>query len=304
MSERPSLSTASTTRPLPRLRSADRQQLIPALPLENLLEQDPQARLVWDFCLGLDLSSLYEPIPARAGGPGRAAIDPRLGVALWLYATLEGVGSARALAWLCGNHHAFRWLVGGVSVNHPTLSDFRVAHVAGLDPVLTHALAVLGAPELVDLNRVAHDGSASGPAPGRPPAGANPPLRNTARKPRNRSADSKGTRQHGGVRQRPGAEAGPGAVVGARAAAGEGGRLVVGDRAQRSSRVAAAQRGGAARGGGAGGRRAGQRGSGWSIRRSEGGQGPSAPSAPAGQGPKPSSSTPSALQPAKVSWMV
>ncbi len=75
-----------------------------------------------------------------------------------MYATLEGVGSARALAWLCANHHAFRWLVGGVSVNHPTLSDFRVAHVAGLDPVLTHALAVLRAPELVDLNRVAHDG--------------------------------------------------------------------------------------------------------------------------------------------------
>ncbi len=76
--------TASTTRPLPRLRTADRQQLIPAMPLENLLEQDRQARLVWDFCLGLDLSSLYEPIPARAGGPGRAAIDPRLGVALCL----------------------------------------------------------------------------------------------------------------------------------------------------------------------------------------------------------------------------
>jgi transposase len=152
------LSTESTTRPPPRLRTADRQQLIPAMPLENLLEQDHQARLVWDFCLGLDLSSLYEKIRSREGGPGRAAIDPRLCIALWLYATLEGVGSARTLAWLCEIHNAFRWLVGGVSVNHHTLSDFRVAHVALLDQVLTHSVAVLREQELVDLNRVAHDG--------------------------------------------------------------------------------------------------------------------------------------------------
>src|SRR5947209_13784282 len=145
-------------RPPPRLRLADRQQVIPAMPLDDLLDTDHQARVVWDFCLGLDLSDLYDRIHSREGGPGRAAIDPRLCVALWLYATLEGVGSARALAWLCDNHNAFRWLVGGVSVNHHTLSDFRVAHVELLDKVLTHSVAVLREQELVDLNRVAHDG--------------------------------------------------------------------------------------------------------------------------------------------------
>ena len=31
-------------------------------------------------------------------GPGRAAIAPEVLFALWLYATLEGLGSARALA--------------------------------------------------------------------------------------------------------------------------------------------------------------------------------------------------------------
>jgi transposase len=158
MSEFPSLSMQSTIQPPPRLRTADRQQIIPAMSLENLLEQDHQARLVWDFCLGLDLSCLYDQIRSREGGPGRAAIDPRLCVALWLYATLEGVGSARALAWLCSNHNAFRWLVGGVSVNHHTLSDFRVEHGAVLDKVLTHSVAVLREQDLVDLNRVAHDG--------------------------------------------------------------------------------------------------------------------------------------------------
>jgi len=145
-------------RPPPRLRTPDRQQILPALALEDLLDTDHQARVVWDFCLGLDLQPLADLVRSREGGPGRAAIDPRLCVALWLYATLEGVGSARALAWLCSNHNAFRWLCGGVSVNHHTLSDFRVGHVDLLDRLLTHSVAVLREQGLVDLNRVAHDG--------------------------------------------------------------------------------------------------------------------------------------------------
>ena len=145
-------------RPPPRLRSPDRQLILPALALEDLLDSDHQARVVWDFCRGLDLQPLADAIRSREGGPGRAAIDPRLCVALWLYATLEGVGSARALAWLCSHHNAFRWLCGGVSVNHHTLSDFRVGHPDLLDRLLTHSVAVLREQGLVDLNRVAHDG--------------------------------------------------------------------------------------------------------------------------------------------------
>src|SRR5947209_13975829 len=145
-------------RPAPRLRTVDRQQIIPAMPLEDLLETDDQARRVWDFCLGLDLAPLYDRIGSRVGGPGHPAIDPRIGVAVWLYATLEGVGSARALAWLCENHNAFRWLAGGVAVNHHTLADFRVGHLEFLDDLLTHSVAVLREQDLVDLNRVALDG--------------------------------------------------------------------------------------------------------------------------------------------------
>ena len=145
-------------RPPPRLRSVDRDQLIPAMPLEQLLDSDHQARLVWDFCRGLDLTPLYDRIRSRLGGPGHPALDPRIGVALWLYATLEGVGSARALDSLCGHHNAFRWLAGGVSVNYHTLADFRVGHIDLLDSVLTHSVAVLREQGLVDLNRVALDG--------------------------------------------------------------------------------------------------------------------------------------------------
>src|SRR5215831_15965932 len=145
-------------RPPPRLRTVDRQQFIPAMPLEQLLDRDHQARLVWDFCAGLDLTRLYDGIRSRVGGPGHPALDPRIGVALWLYATLEGVGSARALDYLCTHHNAFRWLCGGVSVNYHTLADFRVAHLDFLDALLTHSVAVLREQGLVDLNRVAVDG--------------------------------------------------------------------------------------------------------------------------------------------------
>ena len=144
--------------PRPRFRPADRQQLIPAMLLEDLLTSDHQARVVWQFVLGLDLASLYAGIRSVEGGPGRPPIDPRILVALWLSATLEGVGSARALNYLCTEHHAFRWLCGGVSVNYHTLSDFRVDHLEFLDALLTHSVAVLREQELVDLNRVAQDG--------------------------------------------------------------------------------------------------------------------------------------------------
>src|SRR5215475_5305727 len=99
MSDRPPAADSGAPPPRkPRLRTADRQQIIPSMPLEDLLETDHQARLVWDFCKRLDLSALYDSVRSRAGGPGHPAIDPLVCVALWLYATLEGVGSARALA--------------------------------------------------------------------------------------------------------------------------------------------------------------------------------------------------------------
>lgn len=145
-------------KPKPRLRCVDRQRVIPAMPLENLLDEDHQARLVWEYALGVDLSPLYDKIRSVEGGPGHPALDPRIGFALWLYATLEGVGSARALCWLCQHHNAFRWLVGGVSVNYHTLADFRGEHSDFLDAVLTHSVALLREQDLVDLNRVAQDG--------------------------------------------------------------------------------------------------------------------------------------------------
>ena len=145
--------------PPPRLRSPDRTAVLDATPINGLLDDDHQARVVWEFCRQLDVTPLTAPLRSRDGRPGRAALDPRLAIALWLYAILEGVGSARQLARLCAQHNAFRWLCGGVTVNYHTLADVRVEHLDFLDALLTHSVAVLREQGLVDLNRVAHDGT-------------------------------------------------------------------------------------------------------------------------------------------------
>jgi transposase len=145
--------------PPPRLVTADRRQIeLRPFDLESLLPPEHRARAIWAMVEGLDLTKFYEPIVARGSEPGRPAIDPKLLVALWLYATSEGVGSARELARLCAAHDAYRWLCGGVAVNYHTLSDFRVGHEAALDALLTQVLAAMLHRGLVKLERVAHDG--------------------------------------------------------------------------------------------------------------------------------------------------
>jgi transposase len=126
--------------------------------LDELLSEEHEARIVWAYISSLDLSGLYEPIQAVEDGPGHAPADPRILLALWLYATLRGVGSARELNRLCPQHAAYRWICGGVSMNYHTLSDFRTQHVELLDRLLTESVASLMAQGLVTLDRVAQDG--------------------------------------------------------------------------------------------------------------------------------------------------
>ena len=144
---------------VPRLVVPNRAQMeLRTVDLESLLPPDHPARAVWEFVESLDLSLLYEEVQSVEGGAGRPAIDPRIYLALWLYATIEGVGSARALERLTHQHDAYRWILGGVSVNYHSLSDFRVQHEEFLDQVLTHSVAVLMEQELVTLKRVSQDG--------------------------------------------------------------------------------------------------------------------------------------------------
>jgi transposase len=151
----------SAARPVgaPRLRKAERRQVsLRPISLEDLLPPDHRARFVWAFAERLDLSALYGAIKAVEGRPGHPPADPRLLLALWLYATVEGVGSARELDRLCREHTGFEWLCGGVGMNHTTLADFRIAHGAVLERLLVDSVAAMLKCGHASLDRVAQDG--------------------------------------------------------------------------------------------------------------------------------------------------
>jgi transposase len=142
-----------------RLREPERDQIaLRVVDIDSLIGQEHAARVIWAYVEKLDLSELEASIKAREHTPGQAPASPRLLLALWLYATSEGVGSARALARLCESHDAYRWLCGGVSVNYHALADFRSGHGELLDRLLVENVASLSMARVIDLDEVVQDG--------------------------------------------------------------------------------------------------------------------------------------------------
>src|SRR5246127_867409 len=127
--------------------------------VDSQLPDDHRARLVWAFVEGLDLSEFYDRIKARDAVAGRPATDPQVVLAVWLYATLEGIGSARAIDRLCQQHAAYRWLCGGAPINHDLLSEFRRECAAPLDRLLSQSLTALIGEKLVSLEELMIDGT-------------------------------------------------------------------------------------------------------------------------------------------------
>jgi len=143
----------------PRLREPQRDQVeLRSVDIDSLIGEAHPARVIWSYVEDLDLSMIEDRIKARGDRPGHPATAPRLMLALWLYATSEGVGSARALERLCNSHDVYRWFCGGVSVNYHTLADFRVGSADLLDRLLAEHLAALSNAGLVDLDALAQDG--------------------------------------------------------------------------------------------------------------------------------------------------
>lgn len=157
--EEPGRANAKPPAGKPRLRSPVRDQVeFRSASLDELLAADHPARTVWEAVLDFDLEAWLREIRAVEGHVGRPAVDPRLLSALWIYATLDGVASARELERLCEHHAAYRWLAGGVGVNHHLLADFRGENLAAWEDLLTRIVGALMAEGLVTLNRVAQDG--------------------------------------------------------------------------------------------------------------------------------------------------
>ena len=159
--EPPSPAQAAQSMPAgkPRLRRPIRDQVeMRCASLDDLLEADHPVRVVWAAVCTLDLKSWLGEIKAVEGHVGRDATDPRLLVALWTFATLKGIGSARQLDLLCEECLPYQWLCGGVTVNYHMLSDFRSSGGEKWDELLTQIVGNLLAAGLVKMERVAQDG--------------------------------------------------------------------------------------------------------------------------------------------------
>ena len=144
----------------PRLRRPDRQQLlVRPRTIDELVPEDHPVRAVWALVQRWDLTLFLQAIRARGSRPGRAATDPQLLLALWLYASIESIGCGRQLARLCIESDPYKWLCGGVSLNYHTLNDFRVDHEEALDNLLTQMIAVLTQAQIVSVQRIAQDGT-------------------------------------------------------------------------------------------------------------------------------------------------
>ena len=126
--------------------------------LDQLIPPDHRVRAVWAYVDSLDLKPLYQKIRAVEGGAGRDAVDPKILMALWMFAIIEGISSARQLARLCERDLAYMWICGEVGVNHHLLSDFRTDHGEFLDELLTDTIATLMNQNIVTLETVAQDG--------------------------------------------------------------------------------------------------------------------------------------------------
>jgi transposase len=145
--------------PQVRVKRAQRDQIeMRTASLDQLIPRDHRVRAVWAYVDSLDLTRLYEKIQAVEGGAGRDAVDPRILMALWMFATIEAVSSARHLARLCERDLAYMWICGDVGVNYHLLSDFRTDHGEFLDELLTNTIATLIHQGIVTLETVAQDG--------------------------------------------------------------------------------------------------------------------------------------------------
>ena len=107
----------------------------------------------------LNFSEFDKKIQSVEGGPGCTAIDRRILFALWLYAYTEGIGSARRIHQLTLRDDVYKWLAGGVSLNHHTISDFRSQNQEAFQELLRDSIAVILKENVFTIRSVAVDGT-------------------------------------------------------------------------------------------------------------------------------------------------
>jgi transposase len=138
--------------------ACDREQVLLVPP--SLREWLPEEHLAWfvlDAVAEMNLGAFYASY--RDDGWGRAAHDPAMMVALFVYAYAIGVRSSRSIERRCHDDVAFRVITANRAPDHATIARFRVRHEAAIAELFGEVLALCARSGLVKVGVVAVDGT-------------------------------------------------------------------------------------------------------------------------------------------------
>jgi transposase len=134
----------------------DQELLLPPS-LRDWLPDDHLAWFVIESVEELDLSEFYASY--RSDGWGGAAHDPKMMVALYIYAYSIGVRSARAIERRCQEDVAFRVICAGQTPDHATIARFRARHEQAIGELFAGVLELCAKSGLVNVGVVSVDGT-------------------------------------------------------------------------------------------------------------------------------------------------
>ncbi len=134
----------------------DQELLLPPS-LKDWLPSDHLAWFVLDAVDELDLSDFYADY--REDGWGAAAHDPRMMVALFIYAYSIGVRSARQIERRCQEDVAFRVICAGQRPDHSTIARFLDRHEEAIAELFGGVLELCARSGLVKVGVVSVDGT-------------------------------------------------------------------------------------------------------------------------------------------------
>jgi transposase len=138
-------------------RSYEPDQLLLLPPsLADWIPEDHLARFVSDVVDSLDLTGIEDTYDEERGYP---PYHPRMMVKVLLYGYCTGVYSSRKIARQLEDSVACRFLAAGNQPDFRTLSDFRKRHGAALAGLFEQGLRLCRKAGLVQLGRVAIDGT-------------------------------------------------------------------------------------------------------------------------------------------------
>jgi len=138
--------------------TADREQmyLLPPSVQEWLPEED-LAWMVLEAVEQMDLGGFR--VASDTADGGRPAYDPRVIVALLIYAYSVGVRSSRQIERLCWRDVGFRVVAGNLQPDHATIARFRSRNEKALSQLFTQVLKLCRKAGLVRVGVVALDGT-------------------------------------------------------------------------------------------------------------------------------------------------